>query len=333
MSIQVIRPGLLTTLQDLGRYGFQRHGVVVSGAMDSVALRMANLLVGNEEAEGAIEITVMGPKLRFEKDSLIAICGGNLSPAVDGARIPEWRPVFIKKGCVLTFGREESGCRAYLAVAGGFDIPVVLGSRSTYLRAGIGGFHGRSLQAGDVLHFRRPSEQVIGRIQVLADKAGSEAFAASEWSIGLDVLPRYHDNPVIRIIKGGQFDWFTEDSRDQFLNSEFQVTPQSDRMGYRLKGPLLQLSEPQELISEAVTMGTIQVPAEGNPIVLMSDRQTTGGYPKIAQVAAVDLPVLAQVRPGEKIFFQEISLEKAQKLLQKRERKIQLLKQGISLKE
>jgi len=333
VSLQVIRRGMLTTIQDLGRFGLQRHGVVVSGAMDSFALRIANLLVGNEETEGAIEITMIGPKLLFEKDSLIAICGGNLSPYIDGQRIPEWRPVFIKKGCVLSFGAAKLGCRSYLAVAGGFDIPVILESRSTYLRAGIGGFLGRSLKDGDVLHMRPPSDQSLRRTLLLSNKVGSNRFTVSNWSVGNDVIPNYQHNPVINVIKGGQYDWFTKDSKEQFFTSKFQVTPQSDRMGYRLSGPKLQLSEPQELISEAVTAGTVQVPAEGNPIVLLADRQTTGGYPKIAQVATVDLPVLAQVKPGEKICFREISLEKAQKLLRMREQKIQLLKQGLSLKE
>lgn len=329
MSIQVIRPGLLTTVQDLGRHGFQRHGVVVSGAMDPFSLRIANLLVGNEETEGALEITMIGPKLQFEEDSLIAICGGNLSPEIDGKSIPQWRPVMIKKGSVLSFGAAKSGCRAYLAVAGGLDIPVVMGSRSTYLRAEFGGFHGRPLKKGDMLQTRTPSDLSA---HYLYKKLGSNPFAARKWSVGMKLRPVI-GNPVIRVTKGGQFEWFTENSKEQFFSSGFQVTSQSDRMGYRLSGPPLELTKSQELISEAVTAGTVQVPSEGNPIVLMADRQTTGGYPKIAQVITVDLPVLGQVKPGEKIRFKEISLEEAQTLLRLREQKIQLVKQAILLKK
>jgi antagonist of KipI len=332
MSIRVIRPGLLTTIQDLGRHGFQNQGVVVSGAMDPFSLRIANLLVGNDEAEGTLEITMIGPKLQFEEDSLIAICGGNLSPDIDGKRIPAWRPVLIKKGCVLSFGSAKSGCRAYLAVAGGFDIPIIMGSRSTYLRAGFGGFHGRSLKKGDILQTRPPSDLSIGKTRFLYKKLGSNPYAVSKWSVGSNIRPVYN-NPLIRVTKGGEFDWFTESGKEQFFSNEFQVTSQSDRMGYRLLGPQLELSKPQELISEAVTVGTVQVPSDGNPIVLMADRQTTGGYPKIAQVVTVDLPVLAQVKPGEKIRFKEVSLEDAQKLLRLREQKIQLFKQGVYLKE
>lgn len=325
MSIKVIRPGLLSTVQDLGRHGFQRHGVVVSGAMDPFSLRIANLLVGNEETEGALEITMIGPKLQFEEDSLIAICGGNLSPEIDGKSIPEWRPVMIKKGRVLSFGAAKSGCRAYLAVAGGLDIPIVMGSRSTYLRAEFGGFHGRPLKKDDVLQTRTPSDLSA---HFLYKKLRSNPFAVGEWSVSSKLRPVTR-NPVIRVTKGGQFDWFAAKSKEQFFLSEFQVTPQSDRMGYRLSGPTLQLAKPQELISEAVTAGTVQVPSEGNPIVLMADRQTTGGYPKIAQVISVDLPALGQVKPGEKIRFKEVSLEEAQKLLRLREQKIQLVKQAI----
>jgi antagonist of KipI len=333
MSIQVIRPGLLTSIQDLGRFGMQKHGVIVSGAMDSFALRVANILVGNEEGEAALEITMLGPKLQFLEDSLIAICGGNLSPTVGGQPIPEWRPVFVKKGSILSFGAVKSGCRAYLAVMGGFDIPEVMDSRSTYLRAGIGGFHGRALKGGDVLHVKTPSDWADRRMRRLYENAGTNSIAVSEWSVSNDIFPAYQQNPVIRVTHGGQFNWFTAESREQFFRSEFRVTPQSDRMGYRLSGLQLQLSEPRELISEAVTAGTVQVPADGNPIVLMADRQTTGGYPKIAQVATVDLPVLAQVKPGEKVRFQEIQLVEAQALLRAQETEFLLLKQGIRLKE
>jgi antagonist of KipI len=332
LSIKVIRPGLLSSIQDLGRYGMQKHGVIVSGAMDSFALRAANILVGNEEGEAALEITIVGPKLQFLEDSLIAICGGHLSPTVNGQTIPEWRPVLVKSGSLLSFGAVQAGCRAYLAVAGGFDVARVMNSRSTYLRAKIGGFQGRPLKKGDVLQFQPPYHLAIRRIQHLYEKAGTNLVAVSEWSISKNILPAYRENPLIRVLQGGQFHWFTAESREQFFHEEFLVTPQSDRMGYRLNGPKLLLSQPQELISEAVTAGTVQVPTVGHPIILLADRQTTGGYPKIAQVATVDLPVLAQVKPGETVRFQEIQLEEAQSLLRSRETELQQLKQGVKLK-
>ncbi|WML48714.1 biotin-dependent carboxyltransferase family protein [Neobacillus sp. PS3-34] len=241
--------------------------------------------------------------------------------------------VFIKKGSILSFGAVKSGCRAYLAVAGGFDVPDIMGSKSTYLRAEIGGFLGRALKAGDVLELGTLPETSARRIERLNIKAGNDQFALCEWSVSKDILPAYHENPTLRVLRGGQFNWFRTESQEHFFQDEFLVTPQSDRMGYRLSGQKLQLSEPKELISEAVTAGTIQVPSEGNPIVLMADRQTTGGYPKIAQITTIDLPVLAQVKPGEKVRFKEIQLGEAQKLILLREKEIQLLKQAVNLKD
>ncbi|SEN22726.1 biotin-dependent carboxyltransferase family protein [Lihuaxuella thermophila] len=333
MSLKVIRAGLLTTIQDLGRFGMQKHGVIVSGAMDPFALRIGNLLVGNEEGEAALEMTMLGPSLLFQRDSFIAICGGDLSPRLNGEKIPGWRPVFVRRGSILEFGAPVSGCRAYLTVAGGFDIPLVMESRSTYLRAGIGGFQGRALKEGDVLNLRTPSEQVIKRMRHRSEAAGSRSFLVSEWSVSSGFLADYRKkNPVIRALPGGQWNRFTSDSREKFFSQEFQVTGQSDRMGYRLEGPKLSLSGPLELISEAVSNGTIQVPPSGNPIILLADRQTTGGYPKIAQIASVDLPLIAQVKPGEKIRFQPVTLEEAQELYRKREMEIEMLKQSIALK-
>ena len=333
MSMKVLRSGLLTSVQDLGRFGMQKHGVIVSGAMDAFALRVANLLVGNEEGDAVLEITMQGPILQFMEDSLIAICGGDLSPAINGHAISQWRPIFVKKGSQLTFGAVQSGCRSYLAAAGGINVPKVMNSRSTYLRAGIGGFCGRALKNGDELKLKRPSNLALRRMHRLSEKAGSSSFSISDWSVSKEILPDYFPSSTIRVIPGGQFDWFTPQTREQFFKEDFFVTPQSDRMGYRLSGPQLQLTEARELVSEAVTAGTIQVPSDGNPIVLMADRQTTGGYPKIAQVATIDIPILAQMKPGEKIRFQKIQLEEAQELLRSREKELRLLKQGLSLKE
>jgi antagonist of KipI len=332
MSVRVIRPGLLTSVQDLGRYGYQKHGVIVSGAMDPFAHRIANLLVGNEERAATLEMTVKGPTLEFEREALIAICGADLSPAIEGRPLPLWKPILVQKGQVLQFGPNRFGTRSYLAVAGGWHLPAVMGSRSTYLRAGIGGFQGRALREGDRLPVG-PWPNVSHHIaEQLRDQLGSDGFAAAEWGVTADLLPAYHSTPVIRAMRGNQYDLFTRESREVFFSQPFRVTPRSDRMGYRLDGPTLTMAQPIELISEAVSFGTVQVPAEGNPIVLLADRQTTGGYPKIAQIATVDLPVIAQTKPGDLIRFQEIGREEAERLYLQRERLIRQVKLGIQLR-
>ncbi|OMP68100.1 5-oxoprolinase subunit C family protein [Domibacillus epiphyticus] len=332
MSIKVIRPGLLASIQDLGRYGFQKYGVIVSGAMDSYALRIANLLIGNQEGEAAIEVTLMGTSLQFEEDSLIAITGGNLSPKIEGEAVPLWRPVLIKKGSILQFTASQSGCRAYVTVAGGFDIPQIMESKSTYLRGGIGGFKGRSLQAGDVLPFQEKTKASAPLFARLKQNLKNRSFGSVEWYVPAGHVMNTSER-VIRVIKGMEFDKFSSSSREQFFEQEFQITPQSDRMGYRLSGPELQLEQPFELLSEAVAEGTIQVPKDGNPIILLADRQTTGGYPRIAQISSVDLPVVAQLKPGEKIRFKEITREESERLYLKREQDIEEIKTGLSLKK
>ncbi len=329
MSIRVIRPGLLTTIQDLGRYGLQQFGVIVSGAMDPLALRISNLLVGNAPSEAALEITLSGPALLFERDALIAITGGDLSAVFDGQSVPLWRPILVRQGCVLEFRSPRRGCRAYLSVAGGFDVPLVMNSHSTYLRAQLGGFNGRPLQAGDVVNFRSASESATQQLRKLSERLSERPFVATDWFAGLD-LAEYADDPTIRVMSGGQYDWFNKESREALVSEPFRITKQSDRMGYRLTGPTLQIIQPRELISEAVTMGTVQVPPEGQPIILMADRPTTGGYAKIAQVATVDLPVLAQLKPGAQIRFLSISVEEAQELYRSREAMIRRLECGIA---
>ncbi len=333
MSIRVSKPGLLTSVQDLGRYGFQKHGVIVSGAMDPFAHRVSNLLVGNDESEATLELTLLGPTLEFDADTLIAICGADLSPSVDRLPVPLWKPVLIKKGATLRFGSPRIGTRAYVAVAGGFSLPAVMGSRSTYLRAGLGGYFGRPLQEGDQLPVGVPSKRAQQLIRDLQMAREGHAFAAAGWGTAPELLPAYRERSVIRAMRGNQFDRFSLDSRKAFFSQPFRVTPQSDRMGCRLDGPALTLAEPFELISEAVAVGTVQVPAEGKPIVLLADRQTTGGYPKIAQIASIDLPVMAQAKPGDTLRFQEVSREDAEFLYLQQESRIRQLKLGILLKQ
>ncbi|SFI79546.1 5-oxoprolinase subunit C family protein [Thermoflavimicrobium dichotomicum] len=328
MGIHVIQPGLLTTIQDGGRFGFQKFGVVVGGAMDSFAYRIANLLVGNRETEAALEITLMGPTLAFQEDVVIAICGGDLSPSINHQPIPNWRPIYVKKGSILRFGPCVSGCRAYLAVAGGIDVTPVLGSYSTYLRGQFGGFHGRALKRDDVLPLK--SQPICNRVKRFSIKK-DQPFVLADFFVSPDILPRYQKDPVIRFLPGKEYDLFTPEAHEIFERSFFQVTPQSDRMGYRLEGPVLSLKQSVEMISEAVTFGTVQVPADGKPIVLMADRQTTGGYPKLAQVITVDLPVLAQVKPGEKITFSQVTISEAERLYLEQESNIRLLQARIQL--
>lgn len=328
--ITIKKPGLLTTIQDLGRHGFQRYGVIAGGAMDTFAHRIANFLVGNEENAPTIEITMLGPVIEFDENALISICGGDLSPMINGKPVRPWRTIFVKKGSELRFGSLKSGCRANLAIAGGLSIPSIMGSKSTYLRAGIGGFHGRSLQMGDQIPFGLPNE-ISAKIMCELD-AHCHHFFEMEWSVTSELIPNNKKSASIRVIKGRQYHLFTEDSRKNFFSNTFEVTTQSDRMGYRLKGEPLSLEHAQEILSEAVNFGTIQVPSDGNPIILLADRQTTGGYPKIGQVASVDLPRLAQMKPGDQLRFSEITIEQAFHLLIEKEKEIQQLKKGILLK-
>lgn len=329
MSLRVERPGMLTSIQDLGRYGYQKYGVVVSGAMDSISMRIANLLVGNKENEAVVEMTLIGASFYTEEDLIIAVTGGDLAPVVEEKPLPLWRPVFVRKGSLLRFRASRSGCRTYIAVAGGFDVKEVLGSKSTYLRGELGGLK-RALITGDTLNCRIPgiSDQ---RFQQLKSSADALPFVAANWLVNPEPFVNLKET-VIRVIRGGEFDSFTETSRERFFKEDYRITPNSDRMGYRIKGTSLQMEESVELLSEPVTNGTIQVPKDGNPIILLADRQTTGGYPKIAQVATVDIPLLAQKKPGEKIRFKEISLEEAEQLYLRQELQLEKLKAGLLLK-
>ncbi|ANU24559.1 biotin-dependent carboxyltransferase family protein [Planococcus donghaensis] len=321
--LKIHKGGLQTSVQDLGRTGFQKYGVIASGVMDPFAHRLANLLVGNDEQSATLEISLVGPKIQFTEDALIALCGGDLSPKIDGSPIKTWRMLVVKKDSTLTFGEPRIGARCYLAVAGGIQVEEVMGSRSTYLRAGIGGFQGRSLTKGDDIH---TGELTPMQLKALERSSDSEF----DWLVP---PARYFEEPIIRMIKGKQFELFNEASKEQIFTEAFSVSGNSDRMGYRLEGPNLALEEPTELISEAVAFGSVQVPSDGNPIILMADRQTTGGYPKIGQVASVDLPLIAQLKQGEWLRFKEISLADAQQRLIEQEQHIREIKASIQLKQ
>lgn len=328
--IHVLRPGLLSTVQDLGRRGYQQYGVVVGGAMDTLSLRVANLLVGNDESAAALELTLLGPTLRFEQEALIAICGGDFAPSIDGASLPMHRPIKIRAGTTLAFGAARQGCRAYLAVAGGIDVPEVLGSRSTYLRAEIGGYRGRALVADDQLAICAPSDLSQRITNEFRAKQSDAPFVSVPWQAGVRFVPT--PRLELRVIRGAELDRLSPDSRERLFSRDFEVSPQSDRMGYRLAGPGLELAAAWELISAAVCPGTLQLPPDGQPILLMADGATTGGYPKIAHVASVDLPVAAQLRPGDSLKMREISLEEAHNLYRQREAALRCLATGLRLK-
>lgn len=322
MSIEVVKPGVLSTLQDLGRVGFQRFGVPVCGAMDEWSHRIANVLVGNAEHEATLEVTLMGPSLRFTETALIAITGADLSPRIGEHAVPQRTPVLVRAGSQLDCGRRVAGMRAYLAVRSGFAVAPVMGSKSTYVRGGFGGLDGRALRKGDSLAI------AAGDADRAFPRLASELHTSTRPFVTFDDAPDVPSTPsvdspaTLRVVAGQQWAAFTQEARQAFVDGEFRLSPQSDRMGFRFEGPKLSLREPLEMISEAVAFGTIQVPPDGKPIVLMADRQTTGGYPKIASVASVDLPILAQTMPQQGVRFAPIPLDEAQRLDLARERAI-----------
>ena len=313
MTVQVIRAGLLTTVQDLGRYGAQRFGVPVCGAMDRYSLCVANRLVGNADNAAALEITLVGPVMQFDSDTLIALCGGDLGAVVDDKPLPMNRPAWVARGSRLAFGQCVAGCRAYLALAGGVDVPEVLGSRSTYLRSGFGGLQGRALKPGDRIDLIAGSESYFRGLR--ESRAFSDnGFAAPKWSVRVDFEHLTMQPQRIRFVAGRHWERLPPSVRKPFLGENFRVGTASDRMGYRLEGVDLEKHGYGDIASEAVAFGTIQLPPDGNPIVLMADRQTIGGYPRVGEVVSVDLPLLAQLKPGDTLRFERIGLGEAQRL-------------------
>jgi KipI family sensor histidine kinase inhibitor len=304
-GLRVVNGGMFTTVQDLGRWGQRAAGVPSGGAMDGLAARLANWLVGNEESAAVIEMTLLGPEIEFLSDMLIAVGGAEF------ADWETWRPVAVKAGQRIKWGAATKGCRGYLAVAGGIDVPVVLGSRSTYARAELGGWEGRALRAGDVLPLKAVARSV-----------------AEHWWIDHRILPEYSAAPTVRVVLGAQAGEFG----DEWLKAEFKVTPQSDRMGMRLAGPALVRARGGDLLSSAVAPGTVQVPPDGQPIVLMADAQTIGGYPQLAHAISVDLPLLAQLRPGDTVRFHVVALGDAHQLWLAREYALAMLREGLAQK-
>jgi len=302
MSIRVHRPGLLTTLQDFGRHGLQHVGLCPGGAMDPVALALANALVGNEPGEAALEITVIGPELAFEHDTLAALCGGEFQGG-----FPHNRPVLVSAGSRLNVGRAVRGARAYLAVAGGFAAPPVLGSRSTFLPGRFGGFGGRALRHGDVLPLRDPA--AAARFRTLKNTRGGTV----RWSAPPLTLPD-REPIVVHALEGQHYGSFEPAAQRAFVDTVWRVAPESNRMGFRLAGPALVRAQGGEILSGPTALGSVQVPAAGTPIALMADHQTTGGYPRIAEIVSADVPRLAQLAPGGRLHFVRCDLAMAGEL-------------------
>ena len=298
MSITVLNPGLLTTVQDQGRIGYQQFGVSVSGVMDPRGAAVANMLVGNDEKEAVLECTMMGPHLQFNQANCIAITGGDLMPTLDGKPIPNYTAVKVEAGQVLKFTMPKTGCRAFIAFAGGLDIPEVMGSRSTYMKAKIGGVEGRKLAKDDVIGFRAPKAEL---------KNMNFRSMASEF------VPR--KEYTIRVVLGPQDDYFTEEGIKTFLSQVYTVTAEFDRMGCRLEGEAIAHKDGGDIISDGIAFGAIQVPSSGKPIIMLGDRQTTGGFTKIANVISVDFRILAQLKQGDKVRFEQVSVKFAQDAL------------------
>ncbi|GAB6101420.1 biotin-dependent carboxyltransferase family protein [Thermococcus atlanticus] len=302
--IELINVPSLTTIQDLGRYCYQKFGIPVSGVMDEVSARLANYLVGNHDNAPLIEFVLKGPTIRFHSSAVFAVAG-DVDVKLNGTPIEPWQSHWARRGDVLEIGTLKSGVYGYIAFAGGINCEKILGSCSTYLRAKLG----RALKQGDKLS--------LG-YAILTGKEGKVLPEA--------LIPRYSDESEIRVILGPQLEHFTQEGIETFLSSAYEVTPNSDRMGYRLEGPRIEHSEKgADIITDAIPHGAIQVPANGKPIIMLADRQTTGGYAKIGVVARADVARVAQTRAGGKLRFRAVTVEEAQELLRRRERRLKAI--------
>lgn len=314
-TLEIISPGIMTSVQDLGRYGYGRFGVAPSGALDSFALRIANLLVGNSEDQACLETMLLGPGIKVLTDVVIAVTGGNLQPSRNKQPIEMWRSHAFKKDDVLSFGNAVNGFRAYIAVAGGIGVPRVMGSRSTNLPSGFGGHHGRTLKKEDILACNEPRGPMsdTGRV------------------FNPDWIPQYSDKWKLRVVPGPQDDHFPDDSLDTFFDGTYTMSQDSDRTGIRLEGPAVRCKPEVEasIVSEGVVAGSIQIPGDGKPIIILGET-VTGGYRKIATVISADLPLLGQIKPGDGIQFEALSLDEAHLALQEMEERINNFKRKIN---
>ena len=331
MSIRILRPGLLTSVQDQGRYGLQHLGIVPCGAMDPVAHRIANALVGNAATCATLECTVLGPEIVFGRDSLVALYGAAFEAKADKKPFPRNRPVLVKAGTVLATGNASRGARAYIAIAGGFRVAEVLGSLSTYIPAGFGGLGGRALKAGDVIacatDLSELSRARFGRVSTRAVRE-TDGMRTVRWSAPALTLP-YGDGFTVRAMEGRHYANFDAASKEAFFGVTWKVSPDSNRMGYRLKGPQLVRGKAVDVLSEPTCLGTVQVPNDGTPIALMADHQTTGGYPKIAEIAGVDIPGLAQLAPGGQVRFVKCTVAEAQAARHAMQEQVRSIEQSL----
>ena len=295
----------------MGRTGYQESGMSVSGVMDQRSAALANILVGNDENEGVMEVTLMGPMAEFTADNIIAVTGANLGAKLNGKELHQ--AVQVHKGDSLSFAGMFSGSRAYVAFAGGLDIPVIMGSKSTNLKSRVGGYEGRKLGAGDEIAFTAPKTTLP---YIHLRKIKPDDFTATE--------------QVLRVVMGPQDDYFTEKGLDTFLSATYAFTNESDRMGCRCEGEVIEHKNGGDIITDGIAFGAIQVPSHGQPIIMMADHQTTGGYTKIASVISVDLPKVAQSRPGYKVKFRKVSIEEAQELYIAQVEEFKALKEKLS---
>lgn len=307
-TLHVVKPGMLTTVQDRGRWGYQAEGVPVAGPMDPCAHRAANALVGNSPEAATLEVTLLGPELRFDDDRVVAVAGAEFELFVDGGRVPGNHAVAVRRGAHLRIGRRVKGARCYVAIAGGIDVPLTLGSRATHLISAMGGLRGRALAAGDRLPLGTPERPP--RFDVDA-------------SAGLPALPP--GRATIRVLPGPQLDYFAPEALDVLQSGRYTISTKSDRMGFRLDGPALPHARGADIISDATPLGVLQVPASGQPILLMADRQTAGGYPKLATAISADIAVAGQLGPGDTIAFRVCTMREALAALIAQERALMAL--------
>ncbi|MBO9675698.1 MAG: biotin-dependent carboxyltransferase family protein [Sphingobacteriaceae bacterium] len=328
MKISIIKPGLLSTVQDMGRYRYLSQAVPVSGAMDELAHRLANKALGNDDHDASIEFTYADASFKAETQILISYSGDGAHLVYNNELMPTEKPLFFSKGAVIELINNPVGVRTYLAIAGGWDVPDVMESKSTYLTAAFGGFKGRALQKGDVLVSGPLLSEVSNRI---LNQLIERSLTYPNWRISREsLLPEIRKK--IRVVPANEINWFDAASIISFLTGTYTVDLRSNRMGYHLSGKPLVKKVKKELLSTAVTPGIIQVTGSGDLVILLADCQTTGGYPRIAHVAAVDLPLCAQLKPGDAIQFSEISRDEAEALYLEREHDLLLISMAISLK-
>jgi len=326
MNLIVTHAGFRTTIQDFGRIGFRQFGVSSGGALDLHALRIANLLTGNDESAAGLEFTQGNIRLRFEDERVISWCGGDYEVGVASHSIPRGHSALVLAEDELSISGPRQGWRGWIAVSGGIAVPPVLGSRSTDLRANFGGLEGRVLRDGDELVLGEQSDFARSLIGLLNERRVSAGGSQAEWSSTAKT------KPILRIVRGCDWDRFNASTHHALTSETFSVSPDSDRMGVRLNGPELHRNDDVDLVSEAVAPGTVQVPPGGQPILLLGDCQTIGGYPKIAHVITIDLSIAAQLRPGDTVQFQEISLPEAHRMLFEREQELERFRIGLSLR-